>query len=147
MKKVEVLYDDMVKNGEPNEPFKASTGWLRGFMKRYGLSLRRKTSMAQKESHQLIDGLVAFVLHVRRVSMKHPYDAADIIVMDETPVWSDMLSETTMDATGKKTVSVKTTGHEKSRVSVCLAAKADDTKLPPFIVFKGAKRETAALDI
>ena len=46
----------------------------------------------------------------------------------------------------KKTVSVKTTGHKKSRVSVCLAAKADGTKPPPFIVFKRAKRETAALD-
>ena len=46
----------------------------------------------------------------------------------------------------EKKLSVKTTGHEKSRVSVCLAAKADGAKLPPFIVFKGAKRETAALD-
>ena len=150
MKKAEVLYDDMVKNGEPNEPFKASTGWLREFMKRYGLSLRRKTSMAQKDPDQLIDKLAAFVLHVRRVSMKHLHDAADIIAMDETPVWSDMVSETTVDATGKKTVSVKTTGHEKSLVSVCLAAKLqkvqDGTKLPPFIVFKGAKQETAALD-
>ena len=78
--------------------------------------------------------------------MKHPYDAADIIAMDETPVWSDMVSETTVDATAKKTVSAKTTGHEKSCVSVCLAVKADGTKLSPFIVFKGTKRETAALD-
>ena len=102
--------------------------------------------MAQKDPDQLIDKLVAFVLHVHRVSMKHPHDAADIVAMDETPVWSDMVSETTVDATAKKTVSAKTTGHEKSCVSVCLAAKADGTKLSPFIVFKGAKRETAALD-
>ena len=43
-------------------------------------------------------------------------------------------------------MTVKTTGHEKTRVSVCLTAKADGTKLPPFIVFKGANRKTAALD-
>ena len=57
-----------------------------------------------------------------------------------------MVSATTVDGTGEKIVTVKTTGHEKSRVSLCLAAKADGTKLPPFIVFKGAKRETGALD-
>ena len=66
--------------------------------------------------------------------------------MDETPVWCDMVSETTIDATGKKTITLKTTGREKSRVSVCLAAKADGTKLKPMVLFKGAKREVAALN-
>ena len=137
MKKAEVLYDDMMKNGEPDEPFKASTGWFRGFMKHYGLSLRQKTPMAQKDSNHVIDKLVAFVLHVRRVSMKHPYDATDIIAMHKIPVWSDMVSETTVDATRKKPFSIKITGHEKSHVLVCLAAKANGTKLPPFMFSKG----------
>ena len=66
--------------------------------------------------------------------------------MDETTIWADMVSDTTVDVTGKKTVAVKTTGHGKSRVSVCLVAKTDGTKLPPFIVFKSAKREVAAMD-
>ena len=65
--------------------------------------------------------------------------------MDETPVWCDMISETTIDKTGKRSITLKTTGHEKARVSVCLAAKADGTKLKPMVVFKGAKREVAAL--
>ena len=65
--------------------------------------------------------------------------------MDETPVWCDMLSETTVDVTGKKSITLKSTGHEKARVSVCLAAKADGTKLKPMVVFKGAKQEVAAL--
>ena len=65
--------------------------------------------------------------------------------MDETPVWCDMLSETTVDATGKKSITLKSTGHEKARVSVCLAAKAEGTKLKPMVLFKGAKREVPAL--
>ena len=136
----------MVERGESTVYFKTSFGWLRHFMKRCGLPLRRKTSITQKDPDQVIDKLVAFVLHVRRIAMKYPFKASDIIAMDETPIWADMVSDTTVDVTRKKIVTVKTTGHEKSRVSVCLAAKADGTKLPPFIVFKSAKREVAAMD-
>lgn len=149
MKKAKVMYDEMIKNepthDEENE-FLASTGWLKRFMQRNGLSLRRKTSIAQKDPDKLIDKLVSFVLQVRRLSLKYNYQAADIIAMDETPVWADMVSETTVDVTGTKTVTVKTSGHEKSRVSVCLTAKADGTKLKPMIVFKGAKREVDSLN-
>ena len=40
MKKAMVMYDDMVKEGESNEEFKETTGWLRGFMTCSGLLLR-----------------------------------------------------------------------------------------------------------
>lgn len=66
--------------------------------------------------------------------------------MDETAVWQDMLSSTTVDNVGEKSIRLRTTGHEKSKVSVCLTAKADGTKLKPFIVFPGAKRETKQLN-
>ena len=46
----------------------------------------------------------------------------------------------------KKTITLKTTGHEKARVSVCLAAEADGTKLKLMVVFEGTKREVAALN-
>ena len=48
----------MVQEDKSNEEVKASTGWLRGFMKRYSLSLWRKTSVVQKDPDQLIDKLV-----------------------------------------------------------------------------------------
>ena len=70
---------------------------------------------------------------------------SSILAMDETPVWNDMVSSTTVDKTGSKDVPLKTTGDEKNRVSVCLAAKGDGTKLKPFVVFAGAKRESKAL--
>ena len=56
-----------------------------------------------------------------------------------------MVSETTVDVTGTKTISMKTTGHEKCRVTVGLAAKGDGTKLKPFIAFKGGKRDVEKL--
>ena len=66
--------------------------------------------------------------------------------MDKTSVWSDMVSETTVNSTGNKTITMKTTGHKKSGVSVRLPAKADCTKLKPMVVFKGAKREISAMN-
>ena len=67
-------------------------------MKRYGLSMRPKSSVTQKDPDQLI----SFVLHVGHFVMKHPYDAADIITMDETSTWEDMVSNRMVDDTGKK---------------------------------------------
>ena len=145
MKRAEIIYGDLTKDMEKvDEDFKASRGWLEKFMKRNGLSLRRKTSVAQQDPERLVAKVVSYIIQVRRLQEKQSYAPSHIIAMDETPVCCDMVSETTIDATGKKTITLKTTGHEKSRVSVCLAAKADGTKLKPMVVFKGAKREVAA---
>ena len=102
MKKAIVIHDDMVTEGESNEDFKASTGWLNGFMTHYGLALQRKTQLARKDQDQLIDKLVSFVLHVHRLTMKHPYDVANTIAMDEALVLVDMVSATTVDDAGKR---------------------------------------------
>ena len=45
--------------------------------------------------------------------------------MDETAVWADMISDTTVRERGAKNITMKSTGHDKNRVLVCLAAKAD----------------------
>ena len=66
--------------------------------------------------------------------------------MDETFVWNDMVSNTTIDQQRVNSVCLKTSAHEKCMVSVCLAAKAYGTKLKPFVVFRAAKRESKSLD-
>ena len=76
----------------------------------------------------------------------NPYQPYNDISMDETADWADMLWDTTVDRTGARTESLKDTGHEKIRLSACLAAKADRTKIKPMIVFKGALRETKAFN-
>ena len=52
----------MVKAPKSNEEFKVGTGLLRGFMKRYSLSLHQKASVAQKDTNQVIDKLVFCIL-------------------------------------------------------------------------------------
>ena len=75
-----------------------------------------------------------------RLSIKCKFPPSSIIAIDETSVSNDMVSNTTVHKEGAKSVCLKTTGHEKYMISVCLAAKADGTKLEPFVVFRVAKR-------
>ena len=67
-------------------------------------------------------------------------------MMDKTSVSNDMVSNTKIHKQGAKSVCSKITGHKKFMVSVCLAAKADGTKLKPFVAFRVAKRESNSLD-
>ena len=45
-------------------------------------------------------------------------------------------SNNTIEQSGTKTVSILSTGHERSNFTVVLACMADGTKLPPVIIFK-----------
>ena len=116
MKKAKNIYDDLKNNStEPDieSEFKASTGWLRQFIKHTVFSQRRKTAVAQKDPERLIYKLVSFVLSVRRLKINFNYEPSNIIATEETPVWTDMVSETAVDATGAKTVTMMTTAHAK----------------------------------
>jgi len=65
--------------------------------------------------------------------------------MDETSLWFDMLSNTTIAPTGSNTVQLKSTGNEKAHATLVLAARGDGTKLKPYVVFKKGIREVAKL--
>ena len=125
--------------------FVASNGWFNNFMRRDGFSLRRKTTTAQQDAERLTDKLILHILHACRLSIKYKYPPSSIAV-DETSVWNEMMSSTTIDKQGAKSVCLKTTGHEKCIVSVYLAPLADGTKLKPLVVFRTAKRESKSLD-
>ncbi len=125
------------------EVFRATRGWLSRFLRRNNFSLRRRTTVAQKDAP--IEKLANFVVFSSRHIESKNIQPANIIAMDETAVWFDMIGNSTVNARGARSVSVKTTGHEKARVTVALAAKADGTKLKPFIVFKGAVRDVKAM--
>ena len=49
-----------------------------------------------------------------------------------------MPGSTTVSGIGESSVPIRSTGHEKSRIT---KAKANGTKLPPMIIFKGKKMD------
>lgn len=71
---------------------------------------------------------------------------SNVITMDETPICLDMLSSTTVNEAAASSITIRSTGHEKYRVTVCLAAKAKRQKFKPFIVFEGGKRDVKRMN-
>ena len=145
MGKAKSIFDEKNEDPAVKDAFIASRGWCEKFMRRPGFSLRRKTTTAQKDPAYMVDRSAGYIMHVRRLQKQFNFHDTDIIAMDEIPVWDDMVSNTTVEKTGSQEVYMKSTGHDKVCVSVCLAGKADGTRLKPFIVFKGAKRERKSL--
>ena len=97
--------------------------------------------MAQKLPVQLVPKLVSYIIYVHRLRQRHQYWLSQIGAMDETPVWLDMVGDDTIEHIRAKSIPVKSTGNEKARVTVVLAAKANGQKLPPMIVFKGKRMD------
>lgn len=138
MKAVDIFTDCSDVKGEANQDvFTASRGWLERFFRRNNITIRRRTTIAQKLPAQVIPKLEHFILYVRSLRHRNGYGPDGIIAMDETAVWYDMPSDRTVSRVGVASVPVRTTGHEKNRVTVVLAARASGKKLPPMIVFKG----------
>ena len=122
-----------------NQGFKGSCGWLRKFMRRHKLSFRRTTHVGQKNEDILSDKMQGFLGFVTKLRRRRGYSLSLIGNMDETPLYVDTPGEYTMEEIGKKTISMKSMGHEKERFTVMLAAMADGTKLTPMVLFKGVR--------
>ena len=55
--------------------------------------------------------MISYILYVRQLKQRNN-DLDCIIAMDETAMWHEMISNTTVTDKGAKSVVLKTTGHE-----------------------------------
>lgn len=123
-------------NGIPHNQFKASRGWAWRFMRRKNLSLRRRTTLCQRLPMDYTEKVVAFHRHVIRMRQTNNYLLSQIGNADQTPVYFDMPSNTTIEEKGASSVPIITSGAEKQRCTVMLAVTSDGRKLPPYIIFR-----------
>ena len=70
-----------------NKPFVASRGWLSNFMKCWGFSLQRKTTVGQSLPPQLTDKVVSFIMKTRKLHFKHNYELS-VIWMKHHAGWT-----------------------------------------------------------
>ena len=92
-----------------------------------------------KDALHKIASVVKFCKKQRR---ECGFSLSSIANMDETPIRADMPSETTVEIQGSKIVPIKSTGHEKQPITVCLAVKAHGSKMKLFIVIPGKKMKS-----
>lgn len=142
-----MVQDEMLKHTRDSHPgFKASFGWLYGFMKRFHLSLRMPTGMLKGGRHtmdanelQVGECIRAFGQYISQVHARH--HIANVINVDQTPVWWNALGsqQRTITTKGTRNVLVKQLQQQtkpRDKVSVILACMRDGRKLPPAIIVK-----------
>src|SRR6266542_2644823 len=108
------LYSNLTNN------FKTSLHWLTTFIKRYKLSLRRRTKILQKllsQTQELLENFYQFVIRLR---IEKSFKLCNILNIDKISVWFNMAGNFTINLKGEKTVHIHETGNEKNRFTVIL---------------------------
>ena len=119
-----------------SEQFKASKCWCYHFMDRFGFSIRRRTTIAQKLPQNYEEKLIKFQHYVLAKRKEHDFDLKYIGNADQTPLTFDIVTNSTISENGVKSVPIMSTGHDKDRFTMMLACFGDGTKLPLYVVFK-----------
>ena len=141
---------EMAKNekyGIQAGQFKARNHWCQRFMKRNGLSLRQKTTLAQWLPEDYEEKIVQFHRFFINLRKEHNYPLHVIANMDKTPMTFDMPLNRTIHNTGEKIIKIRTTRNEKNRVTVVLTCAGDGSKLRPMVIFKDEKHILSPLKL
>ena len=125
------------------ESFKASQGWLYGFLKRWNLSYRSPTSQVAAchftDKNKTQKNLKLQQFHKHLTDLYRNNAIGNVYNVDQTPVWWNAMCEKqkTIDSTGKRKILARVSnGNPREKVSVILACSQTGEKLPPAIIVK-----------
>ena len=126
------------KEFSSNPEFKASIGWYNNYKRRHTVSMRAKTTLAQRLPADMEEKIIEFHRFVLRAHRRHDYQLSHIL--DETPTRFELPATRTLEFTGNRTVPILSCGGDKQSFTVVLAVKANGEKLPPKVIFKGVRQ-------
>ncbi|RWR98459.1 Tc5 transposable domain DDE superfamily endonuclease-like protein, partial [Dinothrombium tinctorium] len=105
--------------------FIGSNKWVSGFLRRHKLSSRKITHIGQQDNRSPLEKKNIVENHLETVQLLcSDYASHEIFNMDETPVYIDMTSSTTISFTGEKNIEATHTGNTKTRFTVVLSVSA-----------------------
>ena len=116
--------------------FRGGPSWCFRFMRRRNLSIRTRTTVSQLLPKDYQEKLATFRAYCKNKITEKKIHPEHIINMDEIPLTFDIPVNRTVEKRGTSTVSIRTTGKEKSSFTVVLACHANGQKLPPMVIFK-----------
>lgn len=118
------------------EDFRGGPSWCLRFLKRKGLSIRARTTLCQQLPPDYEDKITNFREFTQRQIGEYSIGPDEIINMDEVPLTFDLPLTRTVNKTGESTVTLRTTGHERTNFTCVLGCTASGKKLPPMVIFK-----------
>ena len=110
--------------------------WCFRFMRRKGLSIRARTTICQQLPPDFVEKLANFRNFVNERIAEDLIGPQDIINMDEVPLTFDLPLTRTVNKKGESSVTLKTTGHEKTHFTCVLGCTGSGKKLPPMVILK-----------
>lgn len=122
------------------EDFRGGPSWCLRFMRRKGLSIRVRTSLCQQLPPDYEEKVSNFHKFTDAKIAEHSIDPHDIN-MDEVPLTFDLPLTRTVNGKGESSVTLKTTGHEKTHFTCVLSCTASGEKLPQRCQKKNSREE------
>ena len=112
--------------------------WAYKLLLPHHLVFRRPTRVSQHTPVESEQMRVSFAQSTMTLIRMNNVDENLFVNMDETAVYFDTHHNYTVNEKGAKTVSVRHGCSNNKRCTVCITVAADGTKLPLFVIFKGA---------
>eukprot|EP00761_Pharyngomonas_kirbyi_P005794 gb/GECH01005800.1/.p1 GENE.gb/GECH01005800.1/~~gb/GECH01005800.1/.p1 ORF type:complete len:496 (+),score=69.13 gb/GECH01005800.1/:1-1488(+) len=125
----------LARNKEPSA--KISMRWVECFMKRNKLSLRRGSPSGRVIPEDAVIRIEAWkkYLQTEETDLKA---AVQVWNMDDTGIFKDLTATTTVEIRGEKTVSLRTTGSTKDRITFAPVIANNGKFINSLVVKKGA---------
>ena len=97
--------------------FKVSLGWYTNWKCRHAISMRTKTTLAQRLPAHVEDKVIEFHRFILRARQRCSYESSHILNMDKTPMRFDLPATRTLEFTGNRTVPILSCGDIKVSLS------------------------------
>ena len=131
--------EDLIKIDKLEE-FAFSHGWFINWSEEFKVTNRRGTHIAQASPFDKMDIAKELIDALKAKRRLNEYDISMIINFDETPVYFDMIGNTTLNIKGHKTIFIKNTNSQKKRITAGLCIAASGHILKPIIIYKGKNK-------